>query len=70
VRHVDAVLTDSPERRRPDSKPGPLAWEVLERPNKTVSTSGFFFTGDRGFESSLSADITLYGPERWVTGRT
>jgi hypothetical protein len=28
-----------------------LEREVLERSNKTVSTSGFFFTGDRGFES-------------------
>ena len=28
----------------------PLAREVLERSNKTVATSGFFFTEDRGFE--------------------
>src|SRR5712671_3368579 len=29
----------------------PIGLGVLETPNKTVLTSGFIFTGDRGFES-------------------
>jgi hypothetical protein len=38
----------------------PIGLGVLETPNKTVLTSGFIFTGDRGFESgSLHQRVSL-----------
>jgi hypothetical protein len=46
------VRTDSPLEEEGFEPSVPLGREVPERLNKTVSTSGFFFTGDRGFGSA------------------